>query len=167
MPLNLALSRGFAWSDSSNGEPNTVLVTATNPGATALVLSSLQVTEVSKTGANVTQPLYLVPNMPIGLGNPIILPGASASYSFEVSFTCPAYSGPAPQTPGGAGGVQGPPTNTGVTLMAQCLSSDGVVTSVTQPFPVLSTVAPFPVAQGGAMQLGSGFNIIYYITSFA
>jgi hypothetical protein len=164
MPLNLALSRGFAWSDSSNGEPNTVLVTVTNPGVAALVVSSLQVTEASKTGANITQPLYLIPNMPIGLGNPIILPGASASYSFEVSFTCPAYSGPSPQAPGGAGGVQGPPINTGVTLMAQCLSSDGVVTSVTQPFPVLSTVAPFPIAQGGALQLSSGFNLINLVT---
>jgi hypothetical protein len=167
MPLNLALSRGFAWSDSSNGEPNTVLVTVTNPGAVALSLSSLQVTEASATGASITQPLYLTPNAPVGLGNPVIVAGGSASYAFEVAFSVPGYSGPSPQAPGGAGGVRGPPTNSVVTLRAQCLSSDGVVTSVTQPFPVLSTVAPFPVAQGGAMQLSSGFNLVTYLTSFA
>jgi hypothetical protein len=167
MPLNLALSRGFAWSDASNGEPNTVLLTVANPGATALTVTSLQVAEASATGANVTQPLYLRPNMPVGLGNPVIVAGGSASFAFEVSFNAPAYSGPSPQAPGGVGGVRGPPTNSVVTLRAQCHSSDGFVTSVTMPFPVLSTVAPFPVAQGGAMQLSSGFNLVNYLTSFA
>jgi hypothetical protein len=167
MPLTLALSRGFAWSDSSNGEPNTVILTVTNSGATALVVSSLQVTEASATGASITQPLYLIPNVPVGLGNPVIVAGGSASYPIECVFQVPGYSGPSPQAPGGAGGVQGPPTNSVVTLRAQCLSSDGVVTSVTQPFPVLSTVAPFPVAQGGALQLSSGFNLVNFLTSFA
>lgn len=164
MPLNLALSRGYAWSDSSNGEPNSVVLTVSNPGATALTLTWLAVSEQSKTGANITQPLYLRPNAPVGTGNPVIGPGSSATYVFECAFNVPGYSGPSPQASGGAGGVQGPPGNSVVTLLAQCQSSDGVVTSVSQPFPALSTVAPFPLAQGGALQLSSGFNLVNLIT---
>jgi hypothetical protein len=164
MPLTLTLSRGFAWSDSANGEPSTVLLTVSNPGAAELTVTSLSVYEESKSGSRVDQPIYLRPNAPAGLGNPVIGPGASATYPFECAFTVPSYSGPSPQAPGGAGGVSGPPRNPVVTLRAECLSSDGVVTTVSMPFPVLGTIAPFPVAQGGALQLGSGFNLINLVT---
>ena len=165
MPLVLTLARGYAWSDSANGEPNTVLLTVANPGTAALTVTSLSVYEESKTGSRVEQPSYLRPNAPAGLGNPVIGPGASATYPFECAFTVPSYSGPSPQAPGGAGGVSGPPTNSVVTIRAQCQSSDGVVSTVAQPFPVLSTVAPFPVAQGGALQLSSGFNLVNFVTT--
>jgi len=164
MPFVLAMSRGFAWSDSANGRPNAVLLTVTNPGAVALTVTSLSVYEESKSGSRVDQPSYLRPNLPAGLGNPVIGPGLSETYPFEVAFTVPGYSGPSPQAPGGAQGVFGPPRDTTVTLRAQCQSSDGVVSTVAQPFPVLSTVAPFPVAQGGALQLASGFNLINLVT---
>ena len=164
MPLNLALSRGSAWSDSSNGEPNTIILTVSNPGAAALTVLSLGVSEVSATGARLDQPSYLAPNAPIGLGNPVIGPGASRSFPFECVFQVPSYSGPSPQAPGGSAGVRGPPTNSVVTIRALCQSSDGVVTFVDMPFPVLATVAPFPVAQGGALQLNSGFNAVNFLT---
>lgn len=165
MPLTLAISRGFAWSDSANGEPNTALLTVTNPGTTALTVLSLSVFEESKTGARLDQPSYMRPNAPVGLGNPVISPGASATYPFECTFTVPSYSGPSPQAPGGSAGVRGPPTNSIVTIRAQCQSSDGVVSTVAMSFPVLSTVAPFPVAQGGALQLNSGFNLVNLVTT--
>lgn len=164
MPLVLALSRGSPWSDSADGVPNTIILTATNTGTTALTVQSLAVSEVSSTGARLDQPSYLRPNMPIGLGNPVIGPGASGTYPFQAAFHVPSYSGPSPQAPGGAQGVFGPPRNPIVTIRAQCLSSDGVVSEVAMPFPVLSTVAPFPVAQGGALQLNSGFNLVNFIT---
>jgi hypothetical protein len=164
MPLVLTLARGYAWSDSANGEPNTVLLTVANPGAAALTVTSLSVYEESKTGAVVGTPNYLRPNAPLGTANPVVAAGGSRSYSMECVFPVPAYSGPSPQAPGGAGGAGGPPRNPVVTLRAECLSSDGVTTTVSMPFPVLSTVAPFPVAQGGALQLTSGFNLINLVT---
>jgi hypothetical protein len=164
MPLVLTLARGYAWSDSANGEPSTVLLTVANPGTAALTVTSLSVYEESKTGSRVDQPTYLRPNAPAGLGNPVIGPGSSVTYPFECAFNVPSYSGPSPQAPGGAGGAGGPPLNPVVTLRAECLSSDGVTTTVSMPFPVLSTVAPFPVAQGGALQLTSGFNLINLVT---
>ena len=164
MPLTLNLSRGFAWSDSAAGEPNTVILTVTNPGATALTVLWLAVSEASKTGARLDQPSYLRPNAPLGLGNPVIAPGASVAYPFECAFFVPAYSGPSPQAPGGAAGIPGPTANPIVTIRAQCQSSDGGVSSVERPFPVLATVAPYPIAQGGALQLSSGFNLVNLVT---
>lgn len=169
MPLTLTLSRAGVRSDSAQGSSNTFMVTVSNSGATALTLQSLSVHETSSTGAHVDQPTYLRPNMPVGLGNPVIAAGGSASYVFSAAFPQPAGAGPSPQNPGGAAGHgnTNPAPNSTVTLRAECLSSDGAVSSTLLSAPVLSTIAPFPVAQGGGMQLTSGFNLVNYLTAFA
>lgn len=169
MPLTVTLSRGAPWTDTAQGSQCSFLVTVSNPGAAALSLVSLSVYETSSTGAHVAQPTYLRPNAPAGLGNPVIAPGGSASYAFGASFPVPAGAGPSPQTPGGASGHGNacPAPNSTVILRAECQASDGSVTTSLLSVPVLSTIAPFPLAQGGGMQLQSGDNLITYLTAFA
>lgn len=169
MPLTLALSRGARRTDTAQGSQCTFVVTASNPGAAALSLTSLSVAETTSTGAHIDQPTYLRPNAPVGLGTPVIPAGGSASYVFGVSFPVPAGAGPSPQTPGGAGGHGNacPAPNSTVILRADCQASDGTITSALLSVPVLSTIAPFPLAQGGGMQLQSGDNLITYLTAFA
>lgn len=169
MPLTLSLSRGGPWTDTAQGSQSSFVVTVSNAGATALSLVSLSVHETSSTGAHVAQPTYLRPNAPAGLSNPVIAPGGSVSYVFGVSFPVPAGAGPSPQSPGGASGHGNacPAPNSTAILRAECQSSDGAVSTALLSAPVLSTIAPFPVAQGGGMQLSSGFNLINFITAFA
>jgi hypothetical protein len=168
MPLTLSLSRGAAPTDTAQGSSSVFVVTATNAGAAALSLRTLSVYETSSTGAHVDQPSYLRPNAPAGVV-PVIPAGGSASYAFAVSLPSPAGAGPSPQTPGGAAGHGNacPAPNSTVLLRAECLASDGTVSTALLSVPVLSTIAPFPIAQGGGMQLSSGFNLINYLTAFA
>jgi hypothetical protein len=166
MALTLSIIAGSPSTAIGNGTCNFV-ASVTNSGATAVTLQSLQVSETSG-GAVVDQPVYLTPNTPVGVGNPILLPSTTYYYGFQVVFVSPAIAGPSPQNaPGGAA-----PSNNAVTpdasftLQLQSLSSDATVASASLTVPVLSTIAPFPFATGGAMQLSQGFNLVNLLTSF-
>jgi hypothetical protein len=115
----------------------------------------------------VGQPEYLTPNVPVGVGNPTIAAGATGFFPFEVVFLTPYGAGPSPQSPGGAAGSQNAtPADSEYVISLQSLSSDATVASAQLLVPVLSTIAPFPIAQGGGMQLSSGFNLVNLLTSF-
>lgn len=132
----------------------------TNSSASQVTLSSL-VTGAVDPGLTVGQPNYLTPNMPIGLGNPVIAGGATANYPFQVVFNTPAASGPSPNNPGGA--APGPVAATpraNFTLTAMAQASDGSVGSTSLMVPVLATIPPFPLPQGGALQFDQGANLI-------
>lgn len=167
MALTATISAGAGATSPSAGAALNFLVTVSNAGATSLTLSTLQVAcnalnNPGPTAANVSQPRYLVPNVPVGVGNPIIAAGASATYTFGVVFFPPNAAGPSPQNqPGGAS-----PSNSATevdpfyTLTATGLDSSGAVFSTTFFVPVLSTIAPFPVAEGGAFQFTQGANLM-------
>lgn len=169
MALTLAILPGTASSYGVGGRTNNYVASVTNSGSSSVTLQSLATYGESNTCMNVGQPQYLTPNVPVGVGNPTIAAGATSFFPFEVTFMTPNMPGPSPQAPGGNLGavtayVPGDSVF-GVTL--QSLSSDSTVASATLLVPVLTTIAPFPVAQGGALQLSSGFNIVNFITSFA
>lgn len=169
MALTLAIIPGYGASYGVAGRTINYVASVTNSGSSSVTLQSLAAYPDNSTCVSVGQPNYLTPNVPVGVGNPTIAAGATSFFPFEVTFMTPNFSGPSPQAPGGNLGS----TNAsvpgdsvfGVTL--QSLSSDASVASTTLLVPVLSAVAPFPVAQGGALQLSSGFNLVNFLTSFA
>lgn len=140
-------------------------VTVANSDAAAVTLSSLYISEMTDTGANVGQPQYLVPNVPLNVGNPVINAAGSASYGFQVVFNSPNTPGQSPNNaPGGAVPSNNAyPANPYVILQAVGQTSDGSVFSASIMVPVLSAVAPFPVPEGGAFQFRQGANFINLI----
>lgn len=143
-------------------QPVKFTVTVANSDAAAVTLSSLYISEQSDTGANVGQPQYLVSNVPLNLGNPIITAAGSVSYGFQVVFNSPNTPGQSPNNaPGGAVPSNNAyPANPYVTLQAIAQTSDGSVFSTTIMVPVLSAVAPFPIPEGGALQFRQGSNLM-------
>ena len=139
------------------------VVSVQNTGSSSLTLSSLSVAEATKTGMRVGQPVYLTPNVPVGVGNPTILPGATVSFGFQAVPTAPVMPGPSPQAPGGAA-----PSNAAYypyadfTLLATAQTSDGSVASGSLNSPVAT--ATFPQSNGGALVLSQGFNLLNFIT---
>lgn len=141
----------------------TFLVTVSNTGSTALTLSNVSVSESTESDAQIGQPNYLVPQMPLGFGNPIILASGSVSYAFDVIFPSPNGPGPSPNSPGPlgvAGMMNGQPADNSFTLQAQAQTSDGSVAAAALPVSVLSAIAPFPRPEGGALQFTQGSNIV-------
>ena len=161
MPLTLAILGTPSSASIVAGQSVTLVAAVTNAGAASVTLNSL-VTSTDGTGSvSLTQPDFLTPNQPVGVGNPVLLPGATSNYAFRVVYLGPTTAGPSPQSPGGASGFSGAypnDTDFGVTLTS--FSSDGTVAQARSSDPVLSTLLPFPVAQGGALQLASGFNVL-------
>lgn len=144
------------------GQAKAFTVTVTNTGAAAVTLTSLVIG--GDIGVIVGQPVYLQPNVPVGVGNPILAAAGSATYSFACVFPSPYSAGPSPQNPGGAAPISlAPMADPFFVLQAQAQSSDGSLASGTLFVPVLSTISPFPLAQGGALQFGQGFNFINFI----
>ena len=167
MALTLSISPGFDGVNPIASDQITYIANVTNSGATAVTLSSLQA--YAQGGAFVGAMQYLQPNVPVGVGNPVLLPGTTYSYPFLVEFISPSFAGPSPQAPGGASGVgiAANPSNQYVILTINSLSSDSTVATASLTVPVLSAIAPFPIAQGGGMQFSSGFNAVNFLTSFA
>lgn len=158
MALTVTLAAGAGSTSASAGRQLNFVATVTNPGAAALSLSALQI--LCKGGdARIGQPQYLTPNVPAGTGNPVIAAGASAAYAFQAVFDSPYGAGPSPNNAGGAS-PSSPIPDPFFCLQAQGQDSSGAVFSSTLFVPVLSTIAPFPLAQGGAFQFGQGFNFI-------
>jgi hypothetical protein len=161
MALTLSIAKASPGSIVA-GVPVNFTVTVTNTGSAAVSLSSLQVSESTESDATIAQPNYLTPNVPVGVGNPVLGAGASASYNFQAVFNSPYSAGSSPNAAGGAS--PGPAVaDPFFTLLAQGQLSDGSVGSFPLVVPVLSTIAPFPLAQGGAFQFGQGFNFINLI----
>lgn len=168
MALTLSIVQG-AFNNYVAGQPVSLVASVTNSGSTSVTLSSLAIYADPGSCSFLGQPVYLTPNMPVGLGNPVLTAGSTYSYPFEVIFQAPNLAGPSPQAPGLAAGsgVAANPSASVARLTLQSLSSDSTTASVSLSVPVLSTLYPFPVAQGGAMQLSSGFNLVNLLTSFA
>lgn len=173
MAMTVTLAFGNRGSQNSVvGQPVDVVATVANSGAAAVTLQSLSVSVVNigtrgPAGVTIDQPLILPPNQPIGTF-PVIAAGASVNYPFLLVFQTPYSPGPSPQNPGGAAPFPGAwPANPVYMVTATGQSSDGSVFSGTLAVDLLTAIAPFPQAQGGAFQFGQGFNAINFITAFA
>jgi hypothetical protein len=166
MALTLQILAGNNGSNVVANQTMNFVASVTNSGATSVVLQSLQVAESTESDAQMSQPQYLTPNTPVGVGNPILLPGVTYYYSFLGTFSNP-LPGPSPQAPGGASTNRAITADPFFTLQLTSQSSDGTVATASMLVPVLSSIAPFPLAQGGALQLSQGFNLVNLLTSFA
>lgn len=169
MALVLSIVPGFGATSVVAGQNISYVASVTNTGSTSVTLQSLATYTDMATCINVGQPQYLTPNVPVGVGNPTIAAGATASYPFEVAFMSPSFAGPSPQAPGGTLGSSNAsvPGDSVFGIYLQSLSSDSTVASAALLVPILSAVPPFPIAQGGGLQLSSGFNLVNFLTSFA
>src|ERR1700755_930159 len=166
MPLSVSISGGFNAVSIAAGQAVNFVAAVTNATASALTLQSLAVTVASGSrggaSAGVTQPSYLWPNVPVGVGNPVLPAGVTQNYSFSAVFFAPNASGPSPQNqPGGAApSNQAQEIDPFYVLTATGLDSSAAVFTSSFFVPVLSTIAPFPLAQGGALQLSQGMNLV-------
>jgi hypothetical protein len=168
MALTLAILPGAAQNVGSAQQMLSLVASVTNSGASSVTLQSLVASD-DYGPSTVGQPDFLTPGNPVGLGAPTILPGATSFFPFRVAWNMPTAAGPSPQAPGNAAAAAAAavPSRSISNISLVSLSSDGTVATVTTSLPILSTLYPFPTAQGGAMQLSSGFNLINYLTSFA
>ena len=161
MPLSASLILGNNPQVLAGAATNFVVgVTNTNPAS--VVLNSLSVNEVTESDAQVSQPVFVTPNVAPGVGNPVLAPSTTTYFPFQVVFNSPMGAGPSPQNaPGGAS-----PSNKAMepdaffTLQVVGQTSDGSVFSSSLMVPALSAIAPFPLAQGGAFQLSQGANLV-------
>lgn len=162
MAITVSLGEGAQGVSSVANQAMNFTITVANSNATSVVLQSLSIVESTESDAIVSQPVFMTPNTPVGVGNPIIPAGASVTYGFQAVFTNPVLPGPSPQAPGGAS-----PINTAYysdpnfILMGTAFTSDGSVSSGTLQVPVLS--ATFPQSNGGALVLSQGFNLINFV----
>lgn len=149
------------------GRPTCFILAVTNDGASALTLNSLTVSEQTKSGAIIAQPTFATPNVAPGTGNPSIGAATTVYYPFNVTFTSPMV-GPSPQQPGGpAPSNRAEEANSNFILQAVGQTSDGSVFSNSLMVPALSSIAPFPLAQGGAFQFAAGANLVNLLTTGA
>lgn len=158
LSCSMALTSGTVLADASTN----FTITITNTNAAAVTLQSIQISESTESDAMIGQPNFLVPNVPVGVGNPVIAAGASVTYSFSAIFNTPYFPGPSPQNqPGGARpGNDATEVDPFFVLQAICQTSDGSVFSSTIFVPVLSAISPFVVAEGGALQFSQGANLM-------
>jgi hypothetical protein len=162
MAILVTVARGNMQFQVGNGVGN-YTVSVQNTGAAAVTLQSLQVVEATESDAILSQPVFLTPNTPVGVGNPVIAAGATVTYGFQAVFTNPVMPGPSPQAPGGAA-----PSNAAYysdptfVLQATSFTSDGTVATGTLLVPVAS--ATVPQSNGGALVLSQGFNVANFIT---
>jgi len=142
------------------------VASVTNSGATSVTLSALVASELTESDAQLAQPLFLTPNVPPGVGNPVLLPGVTYFYPFQAVFNSPLMAGASPNAPGGSA-----PSSSAVTpdaifgLSLQSQSSDGTIASVTQQVAVQTAAVPFPIPLGGALQMYAGANLINFLTA--
>lgn len=166
MAIIVTMAEGAPGAFAVGNQTMNYTVTVENTGSSSVTLSSLAITESTRTGARISQPRYLTPNVPVGVGNPTIAAAASVSYGFQVVSTAPVMPGPSPQAPGGAA-----PSNAAAfppnaySLNATATTLDGTTTTVTNGTffaPVLTK--DFPQSSGGALVLSQGFNLVNFIT---
>ncbi len=163
MALSVAIAVGAPGSSAVAERVGNYVATVTNTGASAVTLQSLSV-NCNGGDARISQPQYLTPNVPVGVGNPVINGGSSLAVSFQAVFDSPYFAGPSPQNPGGAS-ASNAAANPDALFVLQAIgnTSDGSVFSGTILVPVLSTIAPFPVPEGGSLIFTQGSNLITLI----
>ena len=169
MALMLAIQGTPSSTSPVAGQVVTFVAAVTNSGSTSVTLQSLNAAPERNSAITLSQPEILTPNLPVGVGNPVLLASTTYYYPFKVVFHGPTTSGPSPQAPGGGTipNTAAYPTDNSFGISLTSLSSDGTVAYVATTSPALSTTPPFPVAQGGGLQLSSGFNLVNFLTSFA
>lgn len=168
MALTLAILNGNSAQSVVAGQPVTFLAAVTNAGATSVTLQALQTSTDGTGSVSITQPDWLTSNVPVGVGNPILLPATTYYYPFRVVFLSPANAGPSPQAVGGGWTANGAayPLDSDFGLNVMSVSSDGTVAFASTAEGVLATNAPFPVPLGGALQLNSSMNLVNRLACF-
>ncbi len=162
MAITVSIAEGAPSSFAVGNQTMNYTVTVANSNASSVTLSSLSIAD-SRKQSNLSQPNYLTPNVPVGVGNPTIAAGASVSYGFQVVFNNPVMPGPSPQNPGGAAPINAAAfPNATFTLQATSHTSDGTVAFGTFETPVLSK--DIPQDSGGALVQSQGFNLINLLT---
>lgn len=162
MAITVSITEGSPGSFAVGNQTMNYTVTVANSNASSVTLTSLSIAD-SRKQSNLSQPNYLTPNVPVGVGSPVIAAGASVSYGFQCVFNNPVMPGPSPQAPGGAA-----PTNEAYypdsvfALQATSYTSDGTVAYGELSVPVLTK--DIPQDSGGALVLSQGFNLINFIT---
>lgn len=164
MAILVTIVPGAIGGSSVANQTLNFVVTLSNTGSSSVTLTSLAINESSNTGlVRVGQPNYLVPNVPVGLGNPTLTASGSLSYGFQCVVMSPVMPGPSPQAPGGAYAVNAAYyPNADYSLQAVAVTSDGSVSSGSYVAPVLT--ATFPQSNGGALVLSQGFNLVNLLT---
>lgn len=164
MAVNVSIAKGAPGGSTVGNQTMNFVVTLANTGSASLTLNSLTISEATNTGTvQVGQPNYLVPNVPVGVGNPTLTAGGSSSFPFSCVVTSPVVPGPSPQAPGGA--APSNPAfypNADLSLLATSVTSDGTVSSGSIIFPVIT--ATFPQSNGGALVQSQGFNLVNLLT---
>lgn len=159
MALTVAVVQSLPGNTFANATVNFV-VAVTNTGSSSVALNGLSVNASAGDPVSISQPSFLVPNVPVNVGNPSITAGATSYFPFQAVFRMPINPGPSPQNPGGAAPFAGAyPADPFYFLTAIAQASDGSVGTGSVFVPVLSTLAQ-PVASGGAFQWQQGFNLI-------
>ncbi len=158
MAVSVSIARGAPTSGFAVGRAvQNFTVTVTNGNASAVTLNSLAIANYSG-DACLSQPVFQAPGA-YGTGLPSIAAGASASYSFQATFSGPVTPGPSVQAPGGTVPSGDRAIENSVWgLIATCATSDGAVAEFRQEVPTLT--ATFPQSNGGAMVLSQGFNLV-------
>ena len=155
MPKTITISQPSAIRAA---QPANFVLTAANTDAASVTITAIEVSELTASGAKISQPVFQIPNSPAGVGNPTLLgTSGSLSFSFQVVWhvinmpnTSPNNQlGALPDNP--AGDI--PATSY---FRVSMLTSDGTVTTTFFSAAVQSAVAPFPVPEAGAAQFGQG-----------
>lgn len=158
--VSIALTNvGPTFADS----PLSGICTITNNGANTIQVQGIQLTEQTNTGAAFRNPDFLVPNVAPGT-YPTIASSASANYPFSVVCPSPNMPGASPAAPNAyRGGAQ--PANPLVNVVCVVTAYDSTAAvfvngSASMQIAVVSSVAPFPVPQGGASQFNFGGDAV-------
>ncbi len=163
MPLTISYgNESFA---RANQKLNFTLTLVNTEAAASVSLQSLIVTEASKLGSNIAQPVWQTAGAAQGSASqPVILNAATAYYPFAVMVASPNMPGVSPTNPGGAAPEQAaqPTKNPQLVLQATAVlaTAAGVRTILTASFtvPVLTAVYPFPVSDVGVLLFRQGGN---------
>jgi hypothetical protein len=144
---------------------NAVVAVRDLDGSGPYTLRSCAVVESTESNAVVEQPMCAMPNQPVGVGQMVTPLNGTTYLPFSFVVQTPYASGPSPQAPGGAAPANIAATAEPVfqfTATVQYTVSSGAiqVVSGTLLVPALSTIPPFPLAQGGALQLSQGANLL-------
>lgn len=155
MALTLSVTRVTATPVAR--QPCRFTATLTNTGSSSVSLESLSVNELSKSGAVIEQPGFLTPNAPTGQ-LPTIVAGGSLTVPFTIVPSGPSMPGPSPNNAPGGAAPPNPAMPAPATLNFQLVGQLSDDSTAVMPFAVsvLSSVAPFPVPEGGAVQFAQG-----------
>lgn len=160
MALTVSLSQASPGNWVSN-RSMMVAMTVTNTGASAVTVSTISLLEATESDAQIGFPQgFLTPNVPAGLGNPVLAAGASGTYMWPVVINSPSAAGPSPQhQPGSASpSPLAPAADAVFTLQGQAASSDGSIATTNMQVSVLATIVYDPPPQGGGTWFSQGAN---------